>query len=85
MFLVHLNNIKNLANKSIAKSDLKKVFFIYPNEVSYFLNIPKKKEELKSEIVNGFRVTTEYTPEEHANVENIRENISRILIKKRNS
>jgi len=78
----HLNNIKDLTQKSLAESDLKRIFFIQPESISEFLNITKKPLKPKTEIIKGFRVVTEYSTDEHSSVKNMRANIARILSKK---
>lgn len=78
----HLNKIKILAESLIPKKDLKQVFFIEPNQVSEFLSI-STEPEIKTEVIKGFRVTTEYENQDSGSFKTIRESIARILIKNR--
>lgn len=74
----HLEKIKILAESSLSKKELKQVFFITPNQISEFLNV-SVEEKPKTEIVRGFRVTTEYENEKDTTSKTFRGIIARIL------
>jgi len=78
----HLEDIKKLSIASLSKVELKRAFFIKPDEVSGYLNITTEQAP-KTEVVKGFRVTTEYENQSGGSFKSIRESIARILVKNR--
>jgi hypothetical protein len=74
----HLNKIKALAESLITKKELDQVYFIEPNQISEFLSI-STEPKVETEIVRGFRVTTEYENDLDVSSKSIRGRIARIL------
>ncbi len=80
----HLNKIKKHAEAKLSKNELKMVFFITPDKVSKYLNYITSPRP-KTEVVRGFRVTTEYEQDSDNSYTSIRKNIVNLLMKKRNT
>lgn len=79
----HLASIEKLAHKEIDKKDLGLIQFIHPDELSKILDMVETKPEPKVEIVQGYRVTTEYDAEINHDSKSIKEHLAKLLFGKK--
>ncbi len=79
----HLAKIKELAEKQLAKQELQKVFFLHPENLGGFLDSLDQPEEPKTEVVQGFRVTTEYGEGDSHSRKNLKERIAHLIFRKK--
>ncbi len=79
----HLNAIQNLAQKQLSEKDFSLTTYIQPHEVAEVLDTISEEPQIRGEVVKGFRITTEFESKTISNSKNIREQIAKMLFKRK--
>jgi alpha-N-acetylglucosamine transferase len=79
----HLQKIETLALDVLSKKELEKVQFIHPDKVVDYLIGIKQQIEPKTEIIKGYRVTTDYDSSTTMDAKNIKQTLLKMMMKSR--
>ncbi|WP_430411342.1 type IV secretory system conjugative DNA transfer family protein [Kordia sp.] len=79
----HLDKIEALAKQKLSEKDFSQVLFIQPDRIAEVLDSIDVNTQTRQEVIKGFRITTEINATPSTDGKSIREQIVKLLTKKK--
>ena len=75
-----LDSIRSLTSQSLARAELKKVFFFQPDEFFFFLEESAAAEASKEDRIKGYKVSVQYQPVKESEKRAKREAVAQVIL-----
>ena len=76
-----MDSIRSLTSQSLARAELKKVFFFQPDEFFFFLEESAAAEASKEDRIKGYKVSVQYQPVKESEKRAKREAVAQVILK----